>query len=68
MIFKRVIKSQYCGACRYTGYVHKSIRLHLECGHEQYRKRSAGTPGKARCPNCEQNELKHDRFMAKVRT
>lgn len=44
---------EYVGACRYTGYVDKSIRLTLDCGHEQYRKASAGVPEKARCRDCE---------------
>jgi bacterioferritin-associated ferredoxin len=48
-----VTASEYVGACRYTGYVDKSIRLTLACGHEQYRKASQGIPVKARCRDCE---------------
>lgn len=46
---------EYTGACRYTGYVAKSIRLHLECGHELYRKASQGIPARARCRECERS-------------
>jgi hypothetical protein len=51
-MLRRVIKSEYVGACRYTGYVARSIRLTLACGHEQVRKASAGIPMKAKCPEC----------------
>jgi hypothetical protein len=48
------IKSfDYVGACRYTGYVARSIRLTLKCGHEQTRKASAGVPKRAQCKECE---------------
>ncbi len=46
---------EYFGACRYTGYLDKSIRLFLECGHEQTRKASGGVPKKARCRECERD-------------
>ena len=46
---------EYFGACRYTGYIDKSIRLFLECGHEQTRKASQGVPQKARCRDCERD-------------
>jgi len=45
-----------CGACRYTGYEHKSVRLVLSCGHEQVRKASAGVPARARCKDCEREK------------
>ena len=51
---RKVLDFEYCGACRYTGYEHKSIRLHLECGHEMTRKASAGIPQKAHCHDCTQ--------------
>lgn len=47
-----VISHEYTGACRYTGYVDKTIKLTLACGHEQYRKASAGVPQKAHCRDC----------------
>lgn len=47
-----VARFKYVGACRYTGYVHKSIRLYLECGHEQQRKESQGVPARVRCRDC----------------
>jgi hypothetical protein len=50
---KKVLTHEYVGACRYTGYLDKSIRLHLECGHEMTRKASAGAPQRARCYECE---------------
>jgi hypothetical protein len=53
MIWQPVTDAQYMGASRYTGYVPKSIRLTLKCGHEQYRKASQGAPLKARCRDCE---------------
>ena len=53
MILQPVAKFMYCGACRYTGYEDKSIRLILACGHEQVRKASAGVPNRARCKDCE---------------
>jgi hypothetical protein len=50
----RAVKTfEYTGACRYTGYIPKSIRLVLECGHEQLRKASQGVPKKAKCHHCE---------------
>ncbi len=52
---KRVLSHEYVGACRYTGYVPKSIKLTLECGHEMWRKASAGAPQKARCHECERD-------------
>lgn len=53
MIFRPVINSEYVGASRYTGYIAKSIRLDLQCGHNQYRKASQGVPRQARCRECE---------------
>jgi hypothetical protein len=53
MILRAVKSFEYVGACRYTGYVHKSIRLYLECGHDQSRKASQGVPRRARCDECE---------------
>lgn len=52
-IYQRVTDIAYVGACRYTGYVAKSLKLHLACGHEQYRKASQGVPLKAKCRDCE---------------
>lgn len=46
----------YTGACRYTGYIPKSIKLTLECGHEQHRKASQGVPKRAHCRDCERTE------------
>lgn len=53
MIFRDVVDAEDCGASRYTGYVHKSMRLRLVCGHEKYRKISQGQPFKVRCIECE---------------
>lgn len=50
---RKVIKIEYVGACRYTGYIARSIKLSLECGHELVRKASAGIPDKAKCRECE---------------
>jgi hypothetical protein len=52
-ILQAVKNIDYIGACRYTGYIAQSIRLTLECGHEQTRKASAGVPKRARCKDCE---------------
>lgn len=49
---RKVSKFEYIGACRYTGYIPKSVKLHLECGHEITRKASTGTPVRARCLVC----------------
>lgn len=53
MIFQPVTNIEYVGACRYTGYIAKSIRLTLKCGHEIQRKASQGVPLKAHCRECE---------------
>lgn len=50
---RKVKKFDYVGACRYTGYQNKSIRLYLTCGHEIQRKASCGVPKRARCTDCE---------------
>lgn len=56
MMFRSVVNWDWCGACRYTGYRNKSVRLVLSCGHELYRKASQGVPGKARCRECEREK------------
>ncbi len=53
MTLREVTTHEYCGASRYTGYIRKSIRLVLSCGHEQFRKASQGVPNRARCRECE---------------
>jgi hypothetical protein len=59
MILRKVIKSEYVGASRYTGYVDKSIRLTFECGHDVTHKASnyngvgKSVPERARCRDCE---------------
>ena len=58
MIFQRVMDHEYTGACRYTGYIARSIKLTLFCGHEQVRKASQGVPMKARCRDYEYEEIK----------
>ena len=55
MILQPVTTHEYVGACRYTGYINKSIKLTLGCGHEQTRKASAGVPARARCIECERD-------------
>jgi hypothetical protein len=60
MIFRPVTKMEYTGACRYTGYIPKSIMLTLDCSHEQFRKASQGVPKKARCRECERQTLRRD--------
>jgi hypothetical protein len=57
IVWQPVSAHEYVGACRYTGYVDKTIRLTLACGHEQYRKASQGAPLKARCRDCERASL-----------
>ena len=47
-----VRRHEYTGACRYTGYQNKTIKLFLECGHMQFRKLSQGVPARARCSKC----------------
>lgn len=54
MTLRKVIRVDYVGACRYTGYVPRSIKLHLECGHKLVRKASTGVPERAKCRECEQ--------------
>lgn len=53
---RRVTGTELCGASRYTGYVDKSLKLHLSCGHYLIRKRSAYVPHTALCVTCEQIE------------
>lgn len=49
----RAVQSfEWTGACRYTGYVDKSVRLKLVCGHELVRKASQGVPQRAKCRDC----------------
>lgn len=55
MILQLVTDHEYCGACQYTGYIDKAIRLTLKCGHEQTRKASQGVPRRARCRDCERS-------------
>jgi hypothetical protein len=52
MTLRTVDSFDYVGACRYTGYEHKSILLKLECGHELQRKASEGVPRRAHCREC----------------
>lgn len=59
-IIVKVIGHSYIGASRYTGYIAKTIWLHLACGHEAFRKASAGVPNKARCRECEQKRLQNE--------
>ena len=53
MLYRKVASFEWVGASRYTGYIAKSIRLDLECGHKTYRKASAGIPNRAHCRECE---------------
>lgn len=53
MILQDVQEIEYVGACRYTGYIARSISLKLACGHEVTRKASQGIPKRARCAECE---------------
>lgn len=51
---QKVVSFNYVGACRYTGYIDKSIELILECGHGQpFRKASQGVPRTANCRECD---------------
>lgn len=49
---KRVVDIEYVGGCRYTGYVDKTAKLILECGHTEYRKASVPVPIKVKCKKC----------------
>jgi hypothetical protein len=51
-MLRMVVGYEFCGACRYTGYVDKSVELKLACGHVLYRKVSQGVPKKAKCREC----------------
>ena len=53
VMLRLVERHERIGACRYTGYQHRSIRLTLECGHDQVRKASQGVPKRARCRYCQ---------------
>jgi hypothetical protein len=59
MILQPVTNIEYCGASRYTGYIDKSVRMTLACGHELYRKASQKVPERARCVVCERDSAKH---------
>jgi hypothetical protein len=49
---RNVTVYEWTGACRYTGYQNRTIKLTLECGHHNYRKASQGAPQRARCREC----------------
>lgn len=49
---RKVARFEYTGASRYTGYRAKSVKLFLECGHENFRKASQGVPERAQCRAC----------------
>lgn len=57
MTLRKVVGHEWCGACRYTGYEDKSIRLKLDCGHDQAARKasdfSRGIPKRAHCRHCE---------------
>ena len=53
---RKVTAHAYVGACQYTSNVPRTIRLTLECGHESFRKASAGVPKRARCKDCVRTE------------
>lgn len=55
-MLKNVDTHEYVGASRYTGYIPRSIRLVLECGHDQFRKASQGVPKRANCRECERSK------------
>lgn len=52
-MLRKVIDIEYTGACRYTGYIPKSIRFTLDCGHQLHRKASQGIPQRAKCRECD---------------
>jgi hypothetical protein len=52
-MLRKVMNFDYVGACRYTGYNARSVRLTLECGHTTTRKASDGVPMRAKCRDCE---------------
>ncbi len=64
MIFERVTKIEHVGACRYTGYVARSLRLTLECGHQRTQKASQYVGQFARCRECERKVAD---YLRKVR-
>ena len=53
MTLRKVVGYEWCGACRYTGYEDKSIRLVLDCGHPQAARKASdfrrGIPKRAHC-------------------
>lgn len=51
-VYQPVVRTEYVGACRYTGYIDRSIRFYLACGHEVTRKASQGTPTRIKCRDC----------------
>lgn len=58
MMFRNMVSAEYCGASRYTGYVARSVRIKLECGHELIRRASEfGTQSKFHCRDCDRQEL-----------
>ena len=62
-----VASHEYVGACRYTGYVAKSVRLHLSCGHEMVRKASAGIPRRAKCYECTRDRCPNCKGLKSIR-
>lgn len=51
-VWQPVVNIEYFGACRYTGYIDRSVWLILKCGHKLGRKASQRIPAKALCREC----------------
>lgn len=68
-VFQNVVNHDYVGACRYTGYENKSIRLKLECGHEiqdkasRFEGKGKCIPKRARCRDCEHQRANSPGFV-----
>jgi hypothetical protein len=62
VIFRKVMRVNYVGASRYTGYRNRTAKLKLECGHLRYQKASQFVGERARCRDCEENRPVLDEF------
>lgn len=55
-MMRAVTNTDYVGACRYTGYIDKTARLTLDCGHQKYQKASQRVPQRTNCVECDREQ------------
>jgi hypothetical protein len=55
MLMRRVMGFEYVGAREVDGIAAQAVRLLLECGHVQHRKRCRAVPKRAICRECKRS-------------